>query len=58
MVNIAHPTTTGPTYVKTANFSGPYRHARSSRYYACKKLGASAGNAVSARVTARSLSTG
>ncbi len=28
-----------PTYVKVANFPGLYRHARSGRYYACKKLG-------------------
>lgn len=29
----------GPTYVKVANFPGLYRHARSGRYYACKKQG-------------------
>ncbi len=28
-----------PTYVKVANFPGLYRHARSGRYYACKKQG-------------------
>ena len=27
------------TYVKVANFPGLYRHSRSGRYYACKKLG-------------------
>ena len=30
--------TKAPTYVKVANFPGLYRHARSGRYYACKKL--------------------
>ncbi len=40
MVNILAPVvTTGPTYVKVANFPGLYRHARSGRYYACKKQG-------------------
>ena len=38
MVNIARPVTIGPTYVKVANFPGLYRHCRSGRYYACKKL--------------------
>ena len=38
MVNIARPTTDAPTYVKVANFRGLYRHSRSGRYYACKKL--------------------
>ncbi len=28
-----------PTHVKVANPPGLYRHARSGRYYACKKLG-------------------
>ncbi len=28
-----------PTYLKVANAPGLYRHARSGRYYACKKLG-------------------
>ena len=37
MVNI--PTPCAPTYVKVANFPGLYRHARSGRYYGCKKLG-------------------
>ena len=27
-----------PTYVKVANFIGLYRHSRSGRYYACKKV--------------------
>ena len=26
------------TYVKVADFPGPYRHSRSGRYYSCKKL--------------------
>ena len=39
MVSIARPTATSPTYVKVANSPGPYRHARSGGYYACKKLG-------------------
>ena len=30
--------TDAPTYVKVANFPGLYRHSRSGRYYACKKL--------------------
>ena len=37
MVNIARPAA-APTYVKVANFPGLYRHSRSGRYYACKKL--------------------
>ncbi len=39
MVALAHPLAKAPTYVKVANFPGLYRHARSGRYYACKKLG-------------------
>ena len=40
MVNILAPAATKPpTYVKVADFPGLYRHARSGRYYACKKLG-------------------
>ncbi len=39
MVTLLAPVATGPTYVKVANFPGLYRHARSGRYYACKKLG-------------------
>ena len=40
MVNILAPAVARtPTYVKVANFPGLYRHARSGRYYACKKLG-------------------
>ena len=40
MVNILAPVVTkAPTYVKVGNFPGLYRHARSGRYYACKKLG-------------------
>lgn len=40
MVNILAPVVTkAPTYVKVANFPGLYRHSRSGRYYACKKLG-------------------
>ena len=40
MVNILAPAATKePTYVKVANFPGLYRHSRSGRYYACKKLG-------------------
>lgn len=40
MVNILVPVITkSPTYVKVANFPGLYRHSRSGRYYACKKLG-------------------
>ena len=39
MVNILAPIAKTPTYVKVANFPGLYRHARSGRYYACKKLG-------------------
>ena len=40
MVNILAPVVTkAPTYVKVAHVPGLYRHARSGRYYACKKLG-------------------
>lgn len=39
MVNILALTAKASTYVKVANFPGLYRHARSGRYYACKKLG-------------------
>ncbi len=41
MVTILAPVVTArtATYVKVANFPGLYRHARSGRYYACKKLG-------------------
>ena len=39
MVTLAHPPAKPPTYVKVANFPGLYRHARSGRYYACKKQG-------------------
>ena len=40
MVNFLAPVVTkAPTYVKVANFLGLYRHARSGRYYACKKQG-------------------
>ena len=39
MVNILAPVVTkAHTYVKVANFPGLYRHARTGRYYACKKL--------------------
>lgn len=40
MVNILAPIVTArtTTYVKVANMPGLYRHARSGRYYACKKL--------------------
>ena len=41
MVTLLAPVTTGPTYVKVANVTGLYRHARSGRYYACKKLNGS-----------------
>ncbi len=37
MVNILTPPT--PTYVKVTHVPGLYRHSRSGRYYACKKLG-------------------
>ena len=37
MVNILTPRIS--TYVKVANFPGLYRHARSGRYYGCRKLG-------------------
>ena len=40
MVNILAPVVArAPTYVKVANFPGLYRHSRSGRYDACKKLG-------------------
>ena len=40
MVTLLAPVVTkAPTYVKVANFPGLYRHARSGRYYACKKQG-------------------
>ncbi len=39
MVALAHPPAKTPTYVKVANYPGLYRHARSGRYYACKKQG-------------------
>ena len=39
MVTLLAPVAKAPTYVKVANFPGLYRHARSGRYYACKKLG-------------------
>ena len=40
MVNIVAPVVArAPTYLKVANFPGLYRHTRSGRYYACKKLG-------------------
>ena len=40
MVNILAPVVPRTvTYIKIANFPGLYRHARSGRYYACKKLG-------------------
>ena len=39
MVALAYLPAKTPTYVKVANFPGLYRHARSGRYYACKKLG-------------------
>ena len=38
MVTLLAPPKT-PTYLKVANFPGLYRHSRSGRYYACKKLG-------------------
>ena len=38
MVTNLRPATVIPTYVKVANYLGLYRHARSGRYYACKKL--------------------
>ena len=39
MVALAHPLAKTPAYVKVANYPGLYRHARSGRYYACKKQG-------------------
>lgn len=36
---LAPPASSAPTYLKVANYPGLYRHARSGRYYACKKLG-------------------
>ena len=39
MVALVHPPAKMPTCVKVAHFPGLYRHARSGRYYACKKLG-------------------
>ena len=39
MVNILAPVAKAPAYVKVANYPGLYRHARSGRYYACKKQG-------------------
>ena len=39
MVTLLAPIAKALTYVKVANFPGLYRHARSGRYYACKKLG-------------------
>ncbi len=40
MVNLVAPVVAkAPTYLKVANFPGLYRHARSGRYYACKKQG-------------------
>ena len=39
MVNILAPVVTkAPTYVNVAHVPGLYRHSRSGRYYACKKL--------------------
>ncbi len=38
MVTLLAPVTKEPTYLKVANFPGLYRHSRSGRYYACKKL--------------------
>ncbi len=40
MVNIRKPVVHADTatYVKVANYPGLYRHSRSGRYYACKKL--------------------
>ncbi len=40
MVNILKPVVRADTatYVKVANYPGLYRHSRSGRYYACKKL--------------------
>lgn len=58
MVIIARPVTTGPTYVKVANFPGPYRHARSGRYYACKKLNGIRRERSLVSATAKSPSTG
>ena len=39
MVVLAHPPAKTPTYVKVANYPGLYHHARSGRYYTCKKQG-------------------
>ena len=39
MVTLLAPIAKPPTYVKVANAPGLYRHARSGRYYACKKQG-------------------
>ena len=39
MVTLLAPVAKTPTYVKAAHVPGLYRHARSGRYYACKKLG-------------------
>ncbi len=39
MATLLAPVAKAPTYVKVANYPGLYRHARSGRYYACKKLG-------------------
>ena len=36
---LAPVVTKAPTYVKVVSFPGLYRHARSGRYYACKKQG-------------------
>ena len=38
MVTLLAPVAKAPTYVKVANFPGLYRHSRSGRDYACKKL--------------------
>ncbi len=40
MVNILKPVVRADTatYIKVANYPGLYRHSRSGRYYACKKL--------------------
>lgn len=41
MVTLLAPVVTArtATYVKVTNVTGLYRHARSGRYYACKKQG-------------------
>ena len=40
MVTLLAPTIANePTYLKVAHVPGLYRHARSGRYYACKKVG-------------------